>query len=148
MLLSAIACLFGVGLLVALMFKMAIFALPLFVGVTAGRLAIETGAGLPGALLLGALAAVACFVGARRLFTGAHPTSWRMALALAFAAPSAFAGYFVVLAFARLGGSHPPWQEIFAGVGALAVGFAALTRLTAPSAARPMLIGAPSGSRF
>ena len=51
--------LFGIGLLIGLMFQMAIFALPLFAGVTAGRFAYDTGAGALGAILVGALAAAA-----------------------------------------------------------------------------------------
>jgi len=95
MVLSAIAGLFGVGLLVVLTFKMAIFALPLFVGVTAGRLAFDTGAGLPGALAVGALSGLAAFAGARALLGRTRNLPLRTALALAFAASSAFAGYYL-----------------------------------------------------
>ena len=53
MIIGVILSLTGIGLLIVLMFNMAIFALPLFAGVTAGRLAFGAGAGWLGAILVG-----------------------------------------------------------------------------------------------
>ena len=119
MVLGVIFSLTGICLLIAVMFNMAIFALPLFSGVAAGRFAYDTGAGWLGAILLGLLAAT-------------KSNALRLAIAVAFAAPAAFAGYHVVLGLSRIGGAHDVWQPIFAGVGAVIIAGAALARLATP----------------
>ena len=55
--LAILASLFAVGLLCWLVFTLAVFALPAFVGVTTGAWANEGGAGIAGAVVVGALAA-------------------------------------------------------------------------------------------
>ena len=52
--LGILASLAAIGLLCWLLFTLAVFALPAFVGVTAGAWAHGTGAGIPGAVLVGA----------------------------------------------------------------------------------------------
>ncbi len=56
----------------------------------------------------------------------------RLGVALAFIAPAAFAGYHLVFGLSHIGGAHGVWQHIFAGIGSLAIGVAALMRLAAP----------------
>ena len=48
-----ILSMFGVGLFCCLIFTLAAYALPFFVGLTAGMAAFHTGAGIFGALLAG-----------------------------------------------------------------------------------------------
>ncbi len=59
-------------------------------------------------------------------------TALRLVIALAFAAPAAFAGYHVVLGLSRIGGAQGLWQPIFAGIGAVIIAGAALMRLSTP----------------
>ena len=56
----------------------------------------------------------------------------RLAVALAFTAPAAFAGYHLVLGLSHIGGAHGVWQQIFAAIGSIAIGVAALMRLATP----------------
>ena len=51
--LAILASLAAIGALCWLLFTLAVFALPAFVGVTVGALAHGTGAGVPGAILIG-----------------------------------------------------------------------------------------------
>ena len=132
MVLGVIFSLLGIGMLIALMFQMAIFALPLFVGVTAGRFAYETGGGALGAVLVGAIAAAAALGTAQLVLVMTRSTALRLVIALAFAAPAAFAGYHVVLGLSRIGGAQGLWQPIFAGIGAVIIAGAALMRLSTP----------------
>jgi len=132
MVLGIIFSLLGIGLLIALMFQMAIFALSLFIGVTAGRFAFQTGAGVVGAIAVGLVAAVAAFGIARLVLAASRSTALRLAIAAAFAAPAAFAGYHVVLGLSRIGGAHGLWQPIFAGIGAVVIAGAALAQLATP----------------
>lgn len=55
--LAILASLAAIGLLCWLLFTLAVFALPAFVDVTAGAWVHGTGAGIPGAVLVGAVAA-------------------------------------------------------------------------------------------
>ncbi len=132
MILGVIISLTGVCLLIALMFQMAMFALPLFAGVSADRLAYETGAGWLGAILLGLLGALLTLGLGQAVLAIAKSTALRLAVMLVFAAPAAFAGYYVVLGLTRIGGGHGAWQVVFAAIGAVAIASAALVRLSTP----------------
>lgn len=132
MILGVIISLTGVCLLIALMFQMAMFALPLFAGVSAGRLAYESGAGWLGAILLGLLGALLTLGLGQAVVAIAKSTALRLAVMLVFAAPAAFAGYHVVLGLTRIGGAHGAWQVVFAAIGAVAIASAALVRLSTP----------------
>jgi len=131
MMLGVIFSLLGIGMLIALMFQMAIFALPLFVGVSAGRFAYGAGAGALGAILLGAVAAAALGI-AQLVLVMTRSTALRLLIALAFTAPAAFAGYHLVLGLSRIGGAQGLWQPVFAGIGAVIIAGAALMRLSTP----------------
>ena len=132
MILGVVISLTGICLLIALMFQMAVFALPLFAGVSAGRLAYETGAGWLGAILVGLLGALATLGIGQVVLTITKSTILRLAVMVVFAAPAAFAGYHVVLGLTRIGGAHGAWQVVFAALGALAIAGAALARLSTP----------------
>ena len=132
MVLGVIFSLTGICLLIALMFNMAIYALPLFSGVAAGRFAYDTGAGWLGAILLGLLAAVLTLGVGQLILAVTKSNTLRLVIAVAFAAPAAFAGYHVVLGLSRIGGAHGAWQPIFAGIGAVIIAGAALARLATP----------------
>ena len=137
MILGVIFSLTGIGLLIALMFNMAIYALPLFAAVTAGRLAFASGAGWLGAILVGLIAGVLT-LGVGQLILGATKSNLvRLAIAVAFAVPAAFAGYHVVLGLSRIGGAHGLWQTVFAAIGAVIIAGAALMRLATPISAAP-----------
>jgi len=111
--LSFISCVLGIGFLCWLLFTLAVYALPCFVGATAAIAAFRTGAGVVGAIPVGFVAAVVAFVLGQ----------------VAFAAPAAIAGYHATLGLARIGVPSPVWQEIFAIVGAACVGGTALVRI-------------------
>ncbi len=132
MVLGIIFSLLGIGALIALMFNMAILALPLFAAVTVGRFAYETGAGVLGAIAVGFVAgAVALGVGQAVLIM-TRSTVVRLVVAFALTAPAAFAGYHLVLGLSYIGGAHGLWQQIFAGIGSVVIGVVALMRLATP----------------
>ena len=132
MILGVIISLTGICLLIALMFQMAVFALPLFAGVSAGRLAYETGAGWLGATLVGLVGALLTLGLGQLVLAITKSTALRLAIMLVFTAPAAFAGYHVVLGLTRIGGAHGAWQVVFAALGAVAIAGAALARLSTP----------------
>lgn len=82
----------AIGFFCWLLFTLAVFALPFFAGVTAGTWAY-TGAGWLGAIIVGALAAGLTFGIGQLLLVFVRPLWARIAIALAFVAPAAIAGY-------------------------------------------------------
>ncbi|PZU44468.1 MAG: hypothetical protein DI568_15480 [Sphingomonas sp.] len=119
-----------------LLFTLAIYALPLFMGVTAGVFAYQTGGGWPGAILIGALAAAVTLVAGNMLFTSARSPLARLVIALLFVAPAAIAGYFATHGIVRHTAPSEGWQLAFSIIGAVAVGSTAFIRVTQLSAAR------------
>ena len=132
MALGVVFSLLGIGMLVALMFNMAILALPLFVAVAAGRFAYDTGAGAPGAIAVGFVAVAAALGVGQAVLIMTRSTAVRLVVALAFTAPAAVAGYHLVLGLSHIGGARGLWQQIFAAIGSVAIGVAAMMRLATP----------------
>ena len=132
MILGVVVSLTGIFLLVAFMFQMAVFALPLFAGVTAGRLAYDAGGGWLGAILVGLLGALLTLGMGQLVLSLTKSTAIRLATMAVFAAPAAVAGYHVVLGLTHVGGAHGAWQVVLASIGAVFVAGAALTRLATP----------------
>jgi hypothetical protein len=141
MILGILFSLVGIGLLVGLIFNVAILALPFFIALSAGRLAFASGGGILGAIAIALLAGVATLALGQVILALSRSTSLRLAVALVFVGPAAYAGYHVVLGLSRIGGVHGVWQPVLAGVGAIAVGAAALARLLTPLVPAPVLIG-------
>ena len=132
MVFGVVFSLLGIGMLVALMFNMAILALPLFVGVAAGRFAYDTGAGALGAIVVGFAAGAAALGVGQFMLVMTRSSIVRLAIALTFTAPAAFAGYHLVLGLSHIGGAHEVWQQVFASIGAVSIGVAATMRLATP----------------
>ena len=129
-----VACIFGIGALCWLLFNLAVFALPLFAGVTISLAAIRSGIAPVGALLIGLAAAVLVLVAGQAIFTFSRAPIVRGAAAAAFVFPAAFAGYHATHGIAALtiGGSIAP--AVVAVMGAVAIGATALMRMTLPVA--------------
>ena len=124
----------AIGVFCWLLFTLAVFALPFFVGVTAGLWAYDTGAGWLGALVIGALAGVLTFGAGQFLLGFVRPLWARLVIALAFVAPAAIAGYHATHGVVKHTMPSEGWQVAFSVVGALAVGVTALMRLAAMAA--------------
>jgi uncharacterized membrane protein len=131
----AIVTLFGFfAVLIWAVFKMTVYAVPAFVGISAGFFAERTGAGVGGAVLVGLLAAGLTLGLAQRLFAMTQGRA-RLAVALAFAAPAAFAGYHGAIGLTDSVESGI-WRQLLAIAGAAVVGFTAATRLSDGAAVR------------
>jgi hypothetical protein len=72
----------AIGVLCWLLFTLAVFALPAFIGVSAGIWAHETGAGLVGAIVIGAAAAGMAIGVGQLLFAILRPAWLKMLVAL------------------------------------------------------------------
>jgi hypothetical protein len=135
-----LASLAGIAVLCWLLFNLAVFALPLFAGVTVVLWAHSTGAGVPGAVIFGGLAAVATFGLFQFLLLVLRPAWLKFVVLALFVAPAAIAGYHATLGIVKLTMPSDIWQVIFASLGAIAVGITAFMRLAMmapPAPGRP-----------
>jgi hypothetical protein len=131
MTLGVIVSLFGLGTMLVLLFTLAIYAVPFFVGLTVGMWAFETGAGVIGAVLVGLVVGVIALFAAQLLFASVRSLALRAVIALLFAVPAAVAGYHAVLGISALLVPSEVWQHVFAAIGGLAVGVSAAVQLAA-----------------
>lgn len=114
---------------------LAIFALPLLVGVSAGACAFSTGAGWLGAILIGILAA-GLTLGVGQILLGVISSMGaKLAIALVFVAPAFVAGYHATHGIAKHMMPSETWQIVFSVIGAIAVGVAAFLRVAGVAAA-------------
>jgi hypothetical protein len=131
MTLGVIVSLFGLGTMLVLLFTLAIYAVPFFVGLTVGMWAFETGAGVIGAVVVGLVAGVVALFAAQLLFASVRSLALRVVIALLFAAPAAVAGYHAVLGISAMLVPSEAWRHVFAAIGGLVVGVSAAVQLAA-----------------
>lgn len=122
--------LFGLGLFCVLLWNFAVFAVPAFIGFTAGFWALNHGAGI-GCFLVGLVAGVATFCAGRLALMSPNAAVRWLVIAI-FTLPAAYAGYCMVLELSAPGVSSAIWRHMFAFFGAVAVGATTFARLTAP----------------
>ena len=130
MALGLILSVFGLGSLWVLLFRASTYAVPIFVGLTAGWYALKAGAGPIGALVLGAVASGAFLAASQAAFSLSRSLLFRGVIAFLFAGPAACIGYHLVLALAQYGVPSDMWRHAFAIAGAGIFGVTAVTRLT------------------
>jgi len=120
----------AIGVLCWLLFTLAVFAFPAFIGVSAGIWAYETGAGLLGAIVIGAVGAgIALGVG-QLLLDILRPAWLNILVALAFLAPAAIAGFYATHGIVKHTMPSETWQLVFSVIGAMAVAVTTFIRVT------------------
>lgn len=120
----------AIGVLCWLLFTLAVFALPAFIGVSVGIWAHETGAGLLGAIVIGAVGAgIALGVG-QLLLVILRPAWLKILVALAFVAPAAIAGFHATHGIVKHTMPSETWQLVFSVIGAIAVAVTTFIRVT------------------
>jgi hypothetical protein len=130
MALGLILSVFGLGSLWLLLLRASTYAVPIFVGLTAGWYAFQAGAGPVGSLCLGAVACGAFLAASQAAFSLSCSLLFRGVIAFMFAGPAAYVGYHLVLAVAQYAVPSDMWRHAFAIAGAGIFGVAALARLT------------------
>jgi len=132
----------AIGFFCWLLFTLAVFALPFFVGVSAGTWVYHTGAGWLGSVLVGLTAAGLTLGLGQVLLMTIRPLWARLLIALAFVAPAVFAGYHATHGIVQHTMPSETWQMAFSVIGAIAVGVTAFTRvaeMAATGRSRPNL---------
>jgi hypothetical protein len=134
MIFAILTSLAAIGLMCWLLFNLAVYALPAFVGFAAANWAHNTGAGVIGAIIVGLVVAALTFAAAHLLLAIVRPTWLKMTVAFAFVAPSAIAGFHATHGIVKHLMPSETWQTVFSIVGALAIGATALVRITGMTA--------------
>jgi len=124
-----LASIAAIGALCWLMFTLAVFALPFFAGVSAGTWAYQTGAGWLGAIIVGLVAATLTLGLGGALLALVRPIWLRLAIAVAFVAPAAIAGYHATHGIVKHTMPSEGWQFTFSIVGGVLVGITAFVRV-------------------
>lgn len=138
--LAILASLAAIGVLCSLLFTLAVFALPVFVGATVGVWAHGTGAGVAGAILVGLVAAAATLAVGQLVIMFVRHVWLKLIVAIAFVAPAALAGFHATHGIVKHLMPSEAWQITFSVIGAIAVGITALVRVAGMATAP-----APSG---
>ena len=136
----------GIGFFCWLIFTLAVYALPFFVGLYVFMMALHGGAGILGAPLVGIAAAGITLAIGQTAFGMTRSVITRAIVAALFAVPATLAGYQVVFAMSQIGVPSLAWREIFACLGAVFIGGTAWTRLTVFTETRPLNSGRAVGS--
>ena len=124
----------AIGTMCWLLFNLAVFALPFFIGLNAGALAYDTGAGWLGGIVVGLLAAGLTLAVGQGLLMLIRPIWARLLIALAFVAPAGMAGFYATLGIVKHMMPSETWQLIFSVIGAVAVGVTAFLRVAGMTA--------------
>jgi len=148
--LGIILSVFAIGFFCWLLFTLAVYALPCFVGMSAAFAAYHHGTGVFEAGVIGLLAGAATLVVGQLLFAGIRIPILRAAIALLFAIPAAVAGYHATLGIAHIALSYGALSITLAYIGAALVGATAWSRMAInlPPVAGQGLQGDESSPQF
>jgi len=120
----------GLAYLCWLLFALAVYALPVFAGVTAGLGAFHSGSGAIAAIIVGVVVSSITLLVGQIAFTTLRSPSIRAAIALLFAVPAAVAGYHAALGLAHIVVPIEGWREAMAIAGAIMAAAIAWARMT------------------
>ena len=118
----------GFGTICALLYYCAVYALPVFIGLSAAFWAMNSGAGM-GSIVIGFCAGLLIFVVGQIAVSGSRSLVLRWTVASLFAGPAAIAGYSIVLQLSTFGIPSVIWQHVFALIGASIMGGIAIVRI-------------------
>lgn len=118
----------AVFLCCALLFRLSIYALPLFVAFLAGSATYRGDNGIVATLAAAAIAAIVLLAAAQFALAFAKSDVTRAAIGIAFAAPAAVAGYHAVHGIAAATMPQSAWQLVVSLIGAAAIATASWTQ--------------------
>jgi len=118
----------AVFLCCALLLRLSIYALPLFVAFLAASATYRSGVGIIAALAAAAIAAIILLAIAQLALALAKSDMTRAAIGIAFAAPAAVAGYNAVRGIANATMPPSAWQLVVSMIGAAIIAVVSWTQ--------------------
>jgi len=120
----------AVFMICALLFRLSIYALPLFVAFLAGSATYRGDNGIVAALAAAAIAAIMLLAAAQFALAFANSDLTRAAIGIAFATPAAIAGYHAVYGIAAATMPQSAWHIVVSTIGAAVIAVASWTQWT------------------
>ena len=118
----------AVFMICALLFRLSIYALPLFVAFLAGSATYRSDSGIVAAFAAAAIAAIVLLAAAQLAVTFAKSDLARAVIGIAFAAPAAVAGSHAVHGIAAATMPQGVWQPVLSLIGATIIATASWTQ--------------------
>lgn len=118
----------AVFMICALLFRLSIYSLPLFVAFLAGSATYRSDSGIVAAFAAAAIAAIVLLAVAQLALTFARSDLTRAVIGTAFAAPAAIAGYHAVHGIAAATMPQGVWQPTLSLIGAAVIAAASWTQ--------------------
>ena len=118
----------AVFMICALLFRLSIYALPLFVALLAGSATYRSDSGIVAAFAAAAIAAIVLLVAAQLALAFLKSDLTRVVIGIAFAAPAAVAGYHAVHGIAAATMPQSAWQTLLSLIGAAVIATASWTQ--------------------
>jgi hypothetical protein len=119
----------GLVYLCWLLFTLAVYAFPLFVGASMALAALHSGSGPIAAGIVGLIGGGVTLVIAQLTVARVYSPLVRLLVGFIFAVPAATAGYHGTLGLAQLAIPAEIWQQVMAVIGAIAVAATAWSRI-------------------
>ena len=129
MFVSAFLSILGLGLMVYVLFAVAVYALPFFVALTVGMHLYEAEAGVIAALVAGMFAAVFTYLIGQIIFAKVQSVPIRLTIGALFAAPAGVAGFSAIKGLSQIGGASEGWTLAFAIIGGIVTAGTAWVRI-------------------
>jgi hypothetical protein len=127
--LGIILSVFAIGFFCWLLFTLAVYALPFYIGLMAAFAAFHHGYGLFGSGLIAIIVAASVLALGQFLFAAVRVPLLRACIALVFAIPAAVAGYQATFGIAHICIPAGPLSQILAFIGGTLVGGTAWSRM-------------------
>lgn len=118
----------AVFMICALLFRLSIYALPLFVAFLAGSVTYRSDNGIMAAFAAAAIAVIVLLAAAQLALTFVRSDLTRAVIGIAFAAPAAVAGYHAVHGIAAATMPQSAWQFVLSLIGAAIIATASFTQ--------------------
>lgn len=129
MIFSVLLSLFGLACLIGLVFRLAVFAFPAFMGLSVGMLLYDQGAAPLPSIMLGLLVGILTLILGQWAFAKVRSVSLRLLIACLFSIPAGFAGYSIIMSLSGLGGAPDSWTQILGIISGVIVAGTAYIRL-------------------
>lgn len=150
MFISAILSALGLGVIIYLLFTLAVYALPFFVTVTVGMYVYGADAGLGAAFVSAFFAGAITLIAGQIAFATIRSVPVRFAIGALYAAPAGIAGYHAIKGLSEIGSAGDTWTLVFAWISAIVVGATAWARIASisgPDEDSPQTAIATTGKR-
>ncbi|MEM8773179.1 MAG: hypothetical protein AAGD92_16160 [Pseudomonadota bacterium] len=129
MFVSAFLSILGLGLMVYVLFAVAVYALPFFVALTVGMHLYETDAGVITTIVVAMFAGAITLVLGQIVFAKVQSVPIRLAIGAVFAAPAGVAGFSAIRGLSEIGGASEGWTLAFAIIGGIVTAGTAWVRI-------------------